>query len=220
MFSRDLSSATAMARDMYPNGKCNIIQIKSLKRKDSTVSPSHYSLQNGTMGDAGDAGVTPAGGTMGDLTDEGNPQELKDEDAETVKSAGNMLKGLAAAHDMPEHHKSALDMHGDALHKALGEGGAAAAMAKAVKHMKSLADDAPDVPEHHKDALNFHAKTMAKCMKALEPEEKDDDDTEEKAEPDAGRKSVEDEPTEKSHKVSALDRAFADMMRISTRVLN
>lgn len=107
------------------------------------------------------------------LDDAGNPAELKSEHADAVKSCGNMLKGMAAAHDMPEHHKSALDMHGDAIGKALvGEGDLGGAMTAAAKHMKSLAD-APDVPEHHKEALQVHGKAMAKACKALEPEEKD-----------------------------------------------
>lgn len=102
------------------------------------------------------------------LTNEGNPAELKSEHAEAVKSCGNMLKGLAAAHDMPEHHKSALDMHGDALAKALGgESDIGEAASKAVKHMKSLADAAPDVPTHHKEAFNHHAKAVGKALKAM-----------------------------------------------------
>lgn len=90
--------------------------------------------------------------------------------AEAIKACGSMMKGLAVAHDMPEHHKSALDMHGDALAKSLEEGGHEEAATKALKHMKSL-KEAPDVPEHHKAAMGHHSKAMAKALKAMGAEE-------------------------------------------------
>lgn len=105
-------------------------------------------------------------------------KELPPEHAEAVKSCGAAMKGLANMPDMPEHHKSALDMHGDAL-----ASGDPDAVGKALKHMKSLAG-AEDVPDHHKDALNFHAKAMAKALKAMdveEPEEKEEEVVETKA---------------------------------------
>ncbi len=119
---------------------------------------------------------------------------LEPDHAEAVKSCGNMMKGMAQMPDMPEHHKMALDVVGDELHKAAaGEhDDPASAIGKAVKHLKALGD-APDVPEHHQQALSFHGKALKKAMKAMgvdEPEEKTEDDEKQKDESEETAKAL------------------------------
>jgi len=172
---------------------------KSLRRKSSVSDPGNL-----------DSGK----GAMGDLHDEGNPAELKEEHAETIKSVSAAMKGMAVAHDMPEHHKSALDMHGDALAKGLEDGTHEAAMGKALDHMQSL-KGAPDVPEHHKDALSYNAKRLKKALNDMgNPEEtKEDEPEEEKEEAGAETEQKAEESTNEEQK------ALFDMLRDSAMEL-
>jgi transcription antitermination factor NusG len=133
---------------------------------------------------------------------------LEPDHAEAIKACGNMLKGLAVAPDMPEHHKSALDMHGDDLHKALEDGDHEEAVKAAHKHLKALAT-APDLPEHHKDAVDFHAKALRKVLKAMDVPE----DGEQKDEPDDEEKDGADDEQVKSEEDTKAEEQLAKELK-------
>ncbi len=110
------------------------------------------------------------------------------EHSDTMKNCGAVMRGLSAAHDMPEHHRSALDMHGEKLMKAAdGKGDVEEVGKAALKHMSSL-KEAPDVPDHHKEALEHHAGEMGKAFG--EPEEKSEIDDEATVDKKRKKKSI------------------------------
>jgi hypothetical protein len=182
-----------MVQIKYPTGNqprakpSELTLYKSLQRRKGEVPTAAAEPDN--LRDVGGSGRQHE-------TDEGNPAELKalePDNAETVKNAGCAMKGMAVAPDMPEHHKSALEMHGDALEdhaKGLGDGDPAEAMGKALKHMESL-KDAPDLPEHHKESLEHHAGELSKALNDMgNPQE---DGEEKKSIDDSEKKSKQEE---------------------------
>ncbi len=54
-------------------------------------------------------------GRTKDLTNEGNPAELKSEHFETVRDAGQHMYDLSKAQDLPAHHKAGLIHHSDKM---------------------------------------------------------------------------------------------------------